>query len=92
MDKPKISLSSISENLKAKDYERFKSLYDISKLLNTGLTPEILFYCMRLCEAGVNPQALSNVVKIIKQKVNDYNEDIKRGNIEEFDLSTKWIE
>lgn len=55
------------------------NLQNISNILNTGLTPEILDICIQLCEAGVHPQALANVIQQIRREVaqiheNDVNE------------------
>lgn len=47
----------------------FQTLYDISKLLNTNLDPATLSICVRLCEHGVNPQALATVVKEVQREV-----------------------
>ncbi|XP_063989565.1 mitotic-spindle organizing protein 1-like [Diachasmimorpha longicaudata] len=47
----------------------FQTLYEISKLLNTNLDPATLSICVRLCENGVNPQALATVVKELQREV-----------------------
>nr|CAD7458081.1 unnamed protein product [Timema tahoe] len=44
-------------------------LQEISDLLNTGLTPETLNICVRLCEYGVNPEALALVLKEINREL-----------------------
>nr|CAD7268056.1 unnamed protein product [Timema shepardi]CAD7578614.1 unnamed protein product [Timema californicum] len=44
-------------------------LQEISDLLNTGLTPETLNICVRLCELGVNPEALALVLKEINREL-----------------------
>lgn len=51
----------------------FQALYRISKLLNTNLDPATLSYCVRLCENGVNPQALATVVKELQREVKALN-------------------
>lgn len=53
----------------------FQALYRISKLLNTNLDPATLSYCVRLCENGVNPQALATVVKELQREVKALNEN-----------------
>ncbi len=53
----------------------FQALYRISKLLNTNLDPGTLSYCVRLCENGVNPQALATVVKELQREVKALNEN-----------------
>ncbi|VVC86775.1 unnamed protein product [Leptidea sinapis] len=47
--------------------EAFQMLYQISQLLNTGLDSESLTICIRLCELGVNPDVLAQVIKEIRQ-------------------------
>lgn len=51
----------------------FQALLKISRLLNTGLNAEELSYCVRLCENGVNPQALATVVKELQREVRALN-------------------
>ena len=41
---------------------------EISKLLNTGLDAETMAICVRLCESGVNPEALALVVKELRRE------------------------
>lgn len=45
----------------------FFNLLQISKLLATGLDSESLSLCIRLCELGINPEALANVIKEIRR-------------------------
>ena len=40
----------------------------MSKLLNTGLDGETLMTCVRLCEGGVNPEALARVIKELRRE------------------------
>ena len=47
----------------------FQTLHQISKLLNTNMDPSTLSICVRLCENGVNPQALATVVKELQREV-----------------------
>ncbi|XP_029458868.1 mitotic-spindle organizing protein 1 [Rhinatrema bivittatum] len=42
-------------------------LLEISRLLNTGLDMETLSICVRLCEQGINPEALSSVIKELRK-------------------------
>lgn len=42
-------------------------LLEISRLLNTGLNMESLSICVRLCEHGINPEALSAVIKELRK-------------------------
>ncbi|XP_067140188.1 mitotic-spindle organizing protein 1 [Centruroides vittatus] len=48
--------------------ETFETLQEISKLLNTGLDAETLAICVRLCENGVNPEALALVIKELRKE------------------------
>lgn len=48
--------------------ETFITLLDISRLLRTNLDPEVLTLCIRIIEAGVNPEALAFVVRELKKK------------------------
>lgn len=40
---------------------------EISRILNTGLDMETLSICVRLCEQGINPEALSSVIKELRK-------------------------
>lgn len=51
------------------DKEAFQCVAEISKLLNTGLDEKTLAACVRLCEAGVSPEALALVVKELRRQV-----------------------
>lgn len=46
--------------------ETMDNLLEISKLLNTGLDAETLNVCVQLCELGINPEAISTVIKEIR--------------------------
>lgn len=58
------SISSIKE---AK--ETFQSLMELSRLLCTGLEPDTLAICVQLCEAGINPELLANVLRELHKEV-----------------------
>jgi len=45
----------------------FPVLLEISRILNTGLDMETLSICVRLCEQGINPEALSSVIKELRK-------------------------
>ncbi|XP_072266642.1 mitotic-spindle organizing protein 1 [Pyxicephalus adspersus] len=47
--------------------ETMDVLLEISRLLNTGLDMETLSICVRLCEQGINPEALSSVIKELRR-------------------------
>ena len=48
--------------------EAIEILYEISKLLNTGLDRTSLSILVSLCEIGVNPEALAAVVKELRRE------------------------
>lgn len=54
-----------------------QSLLEMSHLLCTGLDPETLTVCIRLCEAGVNPDVLTMIIqelrKVLASSGNTYN-------------------
>jgi len=43
-------------------------LYELSRLLNTGLDRETLGILVSLCENGTNPEALAMVVKELRRE------------------------
>ncbi|KAL1021734.1 hypothetical protein UPYG_G00017310 [Umbra pygmaea] len=47
--------------------ETMDVLLEMSRLLNTGLDMESLSICVRLCEQGINPEALSSVIKELRK-------------------------
>ncbi|KAJ8050757.1 Mitotic-spindle organizing protein 1 [Holothuria leucospilota] len=50
----------------AEQREVMDTLQQISALLNTGLTPEMLSTIVQLCELGVNPEALASVIRELR--------------------------
>lgn len=48
--------------------ETIDTLMEISNLMNTGLDAETLAICIKLCEAGVNPEALAAVIKELRRE------------------------
>lgn len=44
-----------------------RNIHEISQVLRTGLSPEALDICIKLCEAGAHPNALANVVSQIRK-------------------------
>lgn len=48
--------------------ETFQTVLEISRLLCTGLDPETLLICMKLCEAGVNPEALASIINDLRRE------------------------
>ncbi|XP_007888920.1 mitotic-spindle organizing protein 1 [Callorhinchus milii] len=54
-----VNLNSVRETMEV--------LLEISRLLNTGLDMESLSICVRLCEQGINPEALASVIKELRK-------------------------
>lgn len=48
--------------------EALDTLTEISNILNAGLDSETIAICMKLCEAGVNPEALAIVIKELRRE------------------------
>ncbi|XP_003218709.2 mitotic-spindle organizing protein 1 [Anolis carolinensis] len=59
MASPAASLNAVRETMDV--------LLEISRILNTGLDMETLSICVRLCEQGINPEALSAVIKELRK-------------------------
>ncbi|XP_044293746.1 mitotic-spindle organizing protein 1 isoform X1 [Varanus komodoensis] len=59
-------MATSSANLSAVR-ETMDVLLEISRILNTGLDMETLSICVRLCEQGINPEALSAVIKELRK-------------------------
>lgn len=53
--------------------ETVRVLLELSSLLCIDLDPEALTICVRLCEAGVNPEALATIVKELRKEVRNVN-------------------
>ena len=51
--------------------EAMEALLEISKILDTRLDGETLSVCVRLCELGVNPEALATVIKEIRMQTSN---------------------
>ena len=56
--------------------ETCQTLFEISRLLNTGLDMETLAICVRLCEQGANPEALAIIIRELRRE----SEAIKMQN------------
>lgn len=52
-----------------------KNIQNISLLLNTGLSTETLDICIKLCEAGVHPQSLADLISAVVQEMEALNQD-----------------
>ncbi|XP_066141349.1 mitotic-spindle organizing protein 1 isoform X2 [Euwallacea fornicatus] len=59
------------------------TVQQISELLNTGLSPEALTICVRLCEDGINPEVLASLVADLQREIQEYQNEIhnKPSNI-----------
>ncbi|KAJ8656064.1 hypothetical protein O0I10_008287 [Lichtheimia ornata] len=40
----------------------------MATMLNTGLDRDTMALCVSMCERGVNPEALANVIKELRQQ------------------------
>jgi len=47
--------------------ETLDILMEISSLLNTGLDADTLAICVRLCDSGINPEALALVIQELRR-------------------------
>ena len=63
-----MSDKSVDRNKTTAARETLDTLMEISNLLNTGLDAETLAICVKLCETGVNPEALAAVVKELRRE------------------------
>lgn len=52
-----------------------KNIQNISLMLNTGLSTDTLDICIRLCEAGVHPQSLADLITAVLQEMDALNQD-----------------
>lgn len=52
-----------------------KNIQNISQLLNTGLSNETLDICIKLCEAGVHPQALADIISSVQREMEELNRE-----------------
>ncbi|KAG5439446.1 hypothetical protein PCANB_002020 [Pneumocystis canis] len=58
---------SITHSKKESARETIDILYEISLILNTGLDKNSLSLCVSLCENGVSPDSLTNVIKELRK-------------------------
>uniref|UniRef100_UPI00358F97A8 mitotic-spindle organizing protein 1 isoform X2 n=1 Tax=Myxine glutinosa TaxID=7769 RepID=UPI00358F97A8 len=61
-------MANEASRLGGAERETLDTLMEISGLLNTGLDMETLCICVRLCEQGINPEALANVIRQLRQE------------------------
>lgn len=60
--------------------EVFQILLELSGLLCTGLTPDQLTMCIRLCAAGVNPEALAVIVRELQKEASKSENNVSDNN------------
>eukprot|EP00472_Partenskyella_glossopodia_P012819 CAMPEP_0197515086 /NCGR_PEP_ID=MMETSP1318-20131121/322_1 /TAXON_ID=552666 /ORGANISM="Partenskyella glossopodia, Strain RCC365" /LENGTH=75 /DNA_ID=CAMNT_0043063353 /DNA_START=36 /DNA_END=263 /DNA_ORIENTATION=+ len=48
--------------------DTFEVVYEMSRVLNCGLDRQTLAILMKLCDNGVNPEALAEVVKELRRE------------------------
>mmetsp|Transcript_62093 Transcript_62093/g.115198 ORF Transcript_62093/g.115198 Transcript_62093/m.115198 type:complete len:130 (+) Transcript_62093:67-456(+) len=63
------SVEGAATEVSAERAEGLAILYEISKLLNTGLNKDSLASLVSLCELGVNPEALAEAVTELRDEV-----------------------
>jgi len=62
-----------SRNNQIKDAQStLATIQEMSQLLNTGLNTEALTICVRLCEAGINPEVLAALVQELQKEVREF--------------------
>ncbi|CAF3776706.1 unnamed protein product [Adineta steineri] len=60
------SSSTTSESTTNEAREALDRLHELSQLLNTGLDKKTLTACVRLLEAGVHPDALAQIIQVLR--------------------------
>lgn len=60
------STSTASEPATNEAREALDCLHELSQLLNTGLDKKTLTACVRLLESGVHPDALAQIVQVLR--------------------------
>ncbi|CAH0487892.1 unnamed protein product [Peronospora farinosa] len=58
----------MSDGITASRAEIMETVYELSRLLNTGLDRDTLAILMALIQKGVNPEALATVVKDLRKE------------------------
>jgi mitotic-spindle organizing protein 1 len=58
--------SSTNESTVNEARETLDCLHQLSELLNTGLDKKTLTACVRLLEAGVHPDALAQIIQVLR--------------------------
>ncbi|XP_072014546.1 mitotic-spindle organizing protein 1-like [Amphiura filiformis] len=60
------------DNSVASAAEVMATVGEISDLLETGLDDQMLLIIVRLCELGVNPEALASIIQELQQEMAAY--------------------
>lgn len=63
-----LPVSSMETTRTTEVKETIDILSEMATLLNTGLDRETLSLCVSLCERGVNPEALAEVIKDLRKQ------------------------
>ena len=72
LPRPKKFMTQTSSTSSSRLNQELKeNVTSISNLLNTNLSPEVLEICIQLCEAGVHPQALAQIIQKIRREVDN---------------------
>ncbi|CAN7937380.1 unnamed protein product [Ixodes hexagonus] len=67
---PTFHMANAGEDREPVVKEVFEVLQEMSQLLNTGLSPEALAVCVRLCEHGaISPSGLASLVNDLRARV-----------------------
>ncbi|CAK4091727.1 unnamed protein product [Aphanomyces euteiches] len=64
--------------------EAFETVYELSRLLNTGLDRESLSILIALIEKGVNPEALAAAVKEMRKSASSKTTEPSRTSDKQF--------
>ncbi|CAF1003259.1 unnamed protein product [Adineta ricciae] len=60
------STTTASESSTNEAREALDCLHELSQLLNTGLDKKTLTACVRLLESGVHPDALAQIIQVLR--------------------------
>lgn len=65
---PVVKSASTTESTTNEAREALDCLHELSQLLNTGLDKKTLTACVRLLEAGVHPDALAQIIQVLRSE------------------------
>ena len=66
---PVVKSASTTESTTNEAREALDCLHELSQLLNTGLDKKTLTACVRLLEAGVHPDALAQIIQVLRSEM-----------------------